>query len=81
MKKLFALLAAVLMIFSLAGCAKSNEPVDTGSTEGDVVKLEGLELQFVPSKDADVIIAGTEGLPELLSAALLAFIRGILCIL
>ena len=71
MKKLFALLAAVLMIFSLAGCAKSNEPVDTGSTEGDVVKLEGLELQFVPSKDADVIIAGTEGLPELLSAALL----------
>ena len=33
--------------------------------------LDKLTLEFVPSKDADVIIAGTEGLPEMLQAALL----------
>lgn len=72
MKKLFALLATVLMMFSLVACGqKTDEPTTTGTTDGETVKLDGLELQFVPSKDADVIIAGTEGLPELLSAALL----------
>lgn len=35
------------------------------------VHLDKLTLEFVPSKDADVIIAGTEGLPEMLQAALL----------
>lgn len=73
MKKLFALMAAILMVFTLAACSSNDaaEPVDTTATEGETVKLEGLELQFVPSKDADVIITGTAGLPELLSAALL----------
>ena len=71
MKKLFALLAALLMVFTLVGCSNDSKEPTTPTTDGETVKLEGLELQFVPSKDADVIIAGTEGLPELLAAALL----------
>lgn len=34
------------------------------------IKLDKLTLEFVPSKDADVIITGTAGLPEMLQAAL-----------
>ncbi len=59
MKKFLALLLAVLMI---AGCT---------SAMADAVKLDKLTLEFVPSKDADVIITGTKNLPELLKAALL----------
>ena len=72
MKKLFTLLTTLLMVLSLVACGQEEKPVEPvePSTETETVALEGLELQFVPSKDADVIIAGTEGLPELLSAAL-----------
>lgn len=59
MKKFLALLLAVLMI---AGCA---------SAMAEAVKLDKLTLEFVPSKDADVIITGTKNLPDLLKAALL----------
>ncbi len=59
MKKFLALLLAVLMI---AGCA---------SAMAEATKLDKLTLEFVPSKDADVIITGTKNLPQLLSAALL----------
>ena len=59
MKKFLALLLAVLMI---AGCT---------SAMADAVKLDKLTLEFVPSKEADVIITGTKNLPELLKAALL----------
>ena len=59
MKKLLTLALAVLMcVFALAAVA---EPV----------KMDKLTLQFVPSKDADVIITGTKNLPELLKAELL----------
>ncbi|MEG0901507.1 MAG: PhnD/SsuA/transferrin family substrate-binding protein, partial [Clostridia bacterium] len=34
-------------------------------------KMDKLTLQFVPSKDADVIITGTQNLPELLKAEML----------
>ncbi len=59
MKKFLALLLAVMMI---AGCA---------SAMAEAVKLDKLTLEFVPSKDADVIITGTKNLPDLLKAALL----------
>ena len=60
MKKLLTLVLAVLMcIFAISAMA-------------DTVSIDRtLELQFVPSKDADVIITGTKNLPELLKAALL----------
>jgi phosphonate transport system substrate-binding protein len=59
MKKLFALLLAVMLI---AGNV---------SAMAEAVKLDKLTLEFVPSKDADVIITGTKDLPDLLKAELL----------
>ena len=59
MKKLLTLaLALVLCVMSVAAMA-------------DAVKMDKLTFQFVPSKDADVIITGTKNLPELLKAELL----------
>ena len=57
MKKLLTLaLAALMCIFAIAAMA-------------DTVSIDRtLELQFVPSKDADVIITGTKNLPELVKA-------------
>ena len=55
MKKFVALLLAALM---LMGCAAMAE----------TVKMDKLTFQFVPSKDADVIITGTKNLPELVKA-------------
>jgi phosphonate transport system substrate-binding protein len=59
MKKVLALLLAFALI---VGCA---------SAMAEAVKMEKLTLEFVPSKDADVIITGTKNLPELLKAELL----------
>jgi phosphonate transport system substrate-binding protein len=60
MKKTFALLlAAVLCLGSVAALA--TEPV----------KMDKLTFEFVPSKDADVIIQGTTKLPELVKAEML----------
>lgn len=59
MKKFLTLaLAALLCAVSLCAMAET-------------VAMDKLELQFVPSKDADVIITGTANLPDLLKAALL----------
>lgn len=63
MKKFLALL---MVCFLLAGCGSNGG--ETPSTEDG--KIENLELQFVPSKDADVILTGTKNLPELLKNAL-----------
>ena len=54
MKQLLTLALAVLMcVFAISALA-------------DTVSIDRtLELQFVPSKDADVIITGTKNLPEL----------------
>lgn len=53
----------VLALGLLAGCS-------TGGTDADSKSIEKLAIEFVPSKDADVIKTGTENLPELLKAAL-----------
>ena len=59
MKKFLTLaLAALLCVVSIGAVAEA-------------ISMDKLELQFVPSKDADVIITGTADLPELLKAALL----------
>ena len=55
MKKFVALLLAALM---LLGC----------TAMADTVKMDELTFQFVPSKDADVIITGTANLPALVKA-------------
>lgn len=58
MKKFLSLaLAALLCVF--AACALA-----------DNIHMDKLTLEFVPSKDADVIITGTAGLPDLLKAEL-----------
>jgi phosphonate transport system substrate-binding protein len=58
MRKIFALLLAVMLI---AGCTTAM---------AEPVKMDKLTLEFVPSKDADVIITGTKNLPDLLKAEL-----------
>ena len=60
MKKIVALLLVVLMSLTCFAMAETAP-----------VKMDKLTLEFVPSKDADVIITGTKNLPELLQAALL----------
>ena len=55
MKKFVALLLAAMM---LLGCTAMAENI----------KMDELTFQFVPSKDADVIITGTANLPELVKA-------------
>ena len=59
MKKFLGLLLAALMIMGSV------------SALADAVKMDKLTLEFVPSKDADVIITGTKNLPDLLKAELL----------
>ncbi len=59
MKKMLALLLAIALI---VGCTTAM---------AEAVKMDKLTLEFVPSKDADVIITGTKNLPELLQAELL----------
>ena len=54
MKKLLALAAAMLLV--------------CGSAVAENTKMDKLTFQFVPSKDADVIITGTKNLPELVKA-------------
>ncbi len=80
MKKILALTMALILILSLAACgAKDTTPETTAAataaateeaveTEAARPHFDKLTLEFVPSKDADVIIAGTENLPELVKA-------------
>lgn len=60
MKKTLALLLAALFCLS-AISALASEPV----------KMDKLTFEFVPSKEADVIIQGTKNLPELVQAEML----------
>ena len=56
MKKLITLALAVLLCLSVFGALADN------------IKMDSLKIEFVPSKDADVIITGTQNLPELIQA-------------
>ena len=56
MKKFVSLLLALILTLSCAAALADN------------VKMDTLTFQFVPSKDADVIITGTKNLPELVQA-------------
>ncbi len=56
MKKIVSLMLALALILSC------------GLALADNVKMDKLTFQFVPSKDADVIITGTKNLPELVQA-------------
>ena len=82
MKKLLALVLVLVLALSMVACgAKAPEapeaPKTTDApevadnnqeTEASRPHFEKLTLEFVPSKDADVIIAGTANLPELVKA-------------
>ncbi|HRX08533.1 MAG TPA: PhnD/SsuA/transferrin family substrate-binding protein, partial [Candidatus Limiplasma sp.] len=59
MKKTLSLLLAILLVASVSFAM------------ADAIKMDKLTLEFVPSKDADVIITGTQNLPELLKAEML----------
>ena len=56
MKKLLALVVALMLVFGAFSALAEN------------VKMDKLTFEFVPSKDADVIITGTQNLPELVQA-------------
>ena len=56
MKKVVAILMAALMLLSCTAALAEN------------IKLDKLTFEFVPSKDADVIITGTKNLPQLVPA-------------
>lgn len=81
MKKIVALLFAIVMALSVCACEKTpaavEEPTAAPATDAETPVAEPtaerphfdkLTLEFVPSKDADVIIAGTANLPELVKA-------------
>ena len=81
MKKILALILAMVLVLSLGACgAKEETPAttaapaateaatDAAETEAARPHFDKLTLEFVPSKDADVIIAGTANLPELVKA-------------
>jgi phosphonate transport system substrate-binding protein len=61
MKKPLAMLLAAALSLTLAVGAFASQPV----------KMDTLTFQFVPSKEADVIIQGTQNLPELVQAEML----------
>ena len=79
MKKFIALLLALVMVFALCACGSSSAPAATEAPAAEAPAEEApaaaenqhfdkLTLEFVPSKDADVIITGTKDLPELVKA-------------
>lgn len=68
MKKAFASLLAVAM---LAGCSTSTPTATTSTAAPEASKkLDEVKLEFVPSKDADVIITGTKGLDKMIVDAM-----------
>jgi len=66
-KKLLIILLCVIIVAGavVAVVLLTQKPVEKAA------KMDKLTLEFVPSKDADVIITGTANLPELLKAEML----------
>ena len=72
MKKIFALLLALVMTMSLVACggnAANNE--EGGDTEG-AKKIDTLKVAFVPSREPEEIITVTEPLKQMLKDELAA---------
>lgn len=71
MKKLLALLMASMLLVSCGTAPATPSQETTAQNQATTAsEIEQLKLQFVPSKDADVIITGTKNLDKLLMAAL-----------
>lgn len=84
MKKTLALLLTLVMVLTLCACGSSSTTTTTeaaAAAETTAAAAEAeteaaaenqhfdkLTLEFVPSKDADVIITGTKNLPDLVKA-------------
>ena len=63
--------ASIMAIALLAGCGSSTgttttPEASTGADETASTKIDDLKIEFVPSKDADVIKTGTQGLDQLI---------------
>ena len=69
MKKIFALLLALVMTMSLVACGgnAANDQQD-GDAEGSK-KIETLKVAFVPSREPEEIITVTEPLEQMLKDA------------
>lgn len=70
MKKILTVLMAACMLVSCTATKPTQESTTTETSTASAQTLDSLKLQFVPSKDADVIITGTKNLDKLLIAAL-----------
>lgn len=66
MKKLLVLLVCLMMSFTIFGCGATDEEEPTTGN----VQVESLSIQFVPSKDADVILTAAAPLADMLIAKL-----------
>ena len=62
MKKIFALLLALVMTLSLVACGGGGEGGNTESSK----KIETLKVAFVPSREPEEIITVTEPLKQML---------------
>lgn len=63
--------ASIMAVALLAGCGSSTgttttPEASTGADETASTKIDDLKIEFVPSKDADVIKTGTQGLDQLI---------------
>lgn len=66
MKNLKKILLALLVLAMLAGCSSNSSNSTAETTTDGNVQIEDLKIEFVPSKDADVIKTGVEGLDQLI---------------
>ena len=68
--------ASLLTLFMLAGCGSSTtaspsaDAADSGSAANASKTIDVLKMQFVPSRDAEMIMQGTSELPQLLIEAM-----------